>query len=194
MRCIEIYERSLFRIQPNPRLIETWDVLKYNMLFLFVWKFKRLIETWDVLKFVIYMVRDLFCRRLIETWDVLKFTRRLIKPSSGLINRNMRCIEICKPRIHVVKLCMINRNMRCIEISVSARIIADQVPINRNMRCIEIWLLLLLPVPKQWLIETWDVLKCVSFWEAWTDGERLIETWDVLKWLSSLFLLQLLPD
>jgi len=55
----------------------------------------RLIETWDVLKWNICKSYSPFQCRLIETWDVLKSTWILLQKDTGtMINRNMRCIEI----------------------------------------------------------------------------------------------------
>ena len=55
----------------------------------------RLIETWDVLKYEQSAVWAFRIWWLIETWDVLKLTD-LIQKCTDLakINRNMRCIEI----------------------------------------------------------------------------------------------------
>ena len=60
-------------MQPKPRLIETWDVLKYEKGKGAVWVDSRLIETWDVLKLKICGYSSELLVGLIETWDVLKF-------------------------------------------------------------------------------------------------------------------------
>ncbi len=39
------------------------------------------------------------------------------------------------------------------------------------------------------LIETWDVLKWMTFLLIWFIGLRLIETWDVLKFVYRMYLL-----
>ena len=54
------------------RLIETWDVLKYNTFYLIPEIVERLIETWDVLKCVSVTFDPASPPGLIETWDVLK--------------------------------------------------------------------------------------------------------------------------
>ena len=89
-------------------------------------------------------------------WNKFSFMLMNFAP---VINRNMRCIEICQ---FVVKL-------------------------YRVFGLIETWDVLkyvfailcqLYPV---WLIETWDVLKCASERFSRRGPHRLIETWDVLK-------------
>ena len=55
----------------------------------------------------------------------------------GLININMRCIEIIL-RYNVSRLAQININMRCIEILLPKSIFQKSILININMRCIEI--------------------------------------------------------
>ena len=49
MRCIEIVARRLLA-RPYDRLIETWDVLKYQFYADKQQDLAGLIETWDVLK------------------------------------------------------------------------------------------------------------------------------------------------
>ena len=50
MRCIEIpVGIAIFPLKPT-RLIETWDVLKWNQEEILSNLSRRLIETWDVLK------------------------------------------------------------------------------------------------------------------------------------------------
>ena len=98
------------------RLIETWDVLKYDLVCDGLRDHRGLIETWDVLKSLftrtmadmeVAINRSMRCiempgnagkneqeYRLIETWDVLKFALVPYGLLSVWINRNMRCIEI----------------------------------------------------------------------------------------------------
>ena len=49
------------------------------------------------------------------------------------------------------------------------------------MGCIEIAMVSGLRPVSPSLIETWDVLKCVSQYKDFCKCEGLIETWDVLK-------------
>ena len=121
----------------------------------------RLIETWDVLKYPDDKGLDVVILRLIETWDVLKL--RAIAQDKQLlsaINRNMRCIEMPALCLLLFWSDLINRNMRCIEMLfrwvythlpwrlietwdvlkfVNQISIAPVIRINRNMRCIEIF-------------------------------------------------------
>ena len=142
----------------NLRLIETWDVLKYqsssatiatisinrNMRCIEICVESNsmpgifgLIETWDVLKSG-QLAKSACCHcRLIETWDVLKYIQYSFLRSSTQINRNMRCIEIIQNTPESPARFPINRNMRCIEMS--------------------------------------------PIWQYWDRPCRLIETWDVLK-------------
>ena len=95
MRCIEIYSRSRGRSRIR-WLIETWDVLKYDIIL------------WESLAAMIN--RNMRC---IEMFVRKETFLRFI-----WINRNMRCIEmwLCWS---ITKLrWQINRNMRCIEICV----------------------------------------------------------------------------
>ena len=76
---------------------------------------------------------------------------------------------------------LINRNMRCIEMCIWLKVSYREIMINRNMRCIEIGLQRPSEQAIRRLIETWDVLKywchTLCIWiQIW-----LIETWDVLK-------------
>ena len=71
MRCIEILLFSGGNIS-GERLIETWDVLKWQTNIEAPLATIGLIETWDVLKLNNGTVEDVFVYRLIETWDVLK--------------------------------------------------------------------------------------------------------------------------
>ena len=149
-RCIEI-PSVRFLCCSSLRLIETWDVLKCNRLQRYAGKRRWLIETWDVLK-----------------WVMLDGVLR----SEEKINRNMRCIEICKYILETVKTLQINRNMRCIEI---------------KQKCFKL-------LPIIWLIETWDVLKWIKRVYRHLAFRGLIETWDVLKFYSVSPFLALLPD
>ncbi len=137
MRCIEI-PSVRFLCCSSLRLIETWDVLKLCSSLSPILGKNWLIETWDVLK-CNRLQRYAGKRRwLIETWDVLKWVMLDgVLRSEEKINRNMRCIEICKYILETVKTLQINRNMRCIEI---------------KQKCFKL-------LPIIWLIETWDVLK-----------------------------------
>ena len=92
MRCIEI-EWCCHDAISVLRLIETWDVLKCFPTILAIVS-PGLIETWDVLKCDPGNSQFRTRLRLIETWDVLKYTVRQRGRGCGLINRNMRCIEI----------------------------------------------------------------------------------------------------
>ena len=136
MRCIEMTisdSHSCFL----PRLIETWDVLKWNHLrpSTAVFKINRnmrcieitdssglrhwtkwLIETWDVLKSLNPAPGDNRITWLIETWDVLKLIFLQLGMRRLPINRNMRCIEITLADDIADNRSTINRNMRCIEI------------------------------------------------------------------------------
>ena len=56
----------------------------------------------------------------------------------GLININMRCIEIEYEQQRIESLIEININMRCIEISFKIAVRGKLPEININMRCIEI--------------------------------------------------------
>ena len=123
-----------------------------------------------------------------------------------LINRNMRCIEMCICLKVSYREIMINRNMRCIEIGLqrpSEQAIRRLIEtwdvlkwrtscgvntsklINRNMRCIEIWHLSkilqgIIPINRNMrCIEIFRILLWLAI-QTW-----LIETWDVLKWFHS---------
>ncbi len=103
--------------------------------------------------------KKLPAKGLIETWDVLKWARKMVKAHYWQINRNMRCIEIPNSCFHLLTEYKINRNMRCIEMGSRLLPQFGQTWINRNMRCIEISLVDNSFTAREWLIETWDVLK-----------------------------------
>ena len=81
-------------VEPRPRLIETWDVLKWHSASFIPHFIRGLIETWDVLKFTHEDIPLSQRKRLIETWDVLKFEYFVPEEGTKTINRNMRCIEM----------------------------------------------------------------------------------------------------
>ncbi len=94
-----------------------------------------------ILRTVIFAV---FCS-LIETWDVLKYdTFGNQLPIIVWFNRNMGCIEITQKSAWGKYSASFNRNMGCIEIIV-------------GIACI---------YQRNCLIETWDVLKCLSGMQA----------------------------
>ena len=112
-----------------------WNVLFRSDLSVPWW----LIETWDVLKFVSLFFYPLCRQRLIETWDVLKWMHGKRQSRIKLINRNMRCIEIC-----------IRQLSPCITVWL---IETWDVLKSLSSSCCKAVLF--------WLIETWDVLKYI---------------------------------
>ena len=80
-----------------------------------------------------------------------------------LFNRNMGCIEILLLRICRNVISVFNRNMGCIEMSSTFPPTRINGKFNRNMGCIEIKHVHTGDSGTERLIETWDVLKSLSF-------------------------------
>ena len=131
--CIHIFFLSCLRINRNMRCIEIPDKLdRYRAE-------SRLIETWDVLKWEMdrsgidpeYLInRNMRCIEITSA--------PYIYTAQHTINRNMRCIEMEVDMRKIITVLAINRNMRCIEIRAKNRKGSRVSRINRNMRCIEI--------------------------------------------------------
>ena len=183
----------------SPRLIETWDVLKFCPLEIvrsatMINRNMRCIE--------IHPTRPL-CRSdygLIETWDVLKSSRRPVVPVLIKINRNMRYIEIrqtlrmrpSQPRLietwDVLKCeerddewWAVRRLIETWDVLKLSWLVSGDVfnLINRNMRCIvmDIW-----SYGIRQCCEINRNMRCIEMLRAdplLLALARLIETWDV---------------